>query len=200
MPDALQLPDRVLVDRLLDGDPEAADLFVTRFTRLVWAILAREFPSLSHEQKEDLYQTVFARLWDDDYRRLRAWTGEGNLAGYLAVTVRHLALDYVRRSNRERPELDAEPAADDPAPDELAWLEEQRALVRQLLEDCSEQDRRIYDLRVAGRSYEEIAAELDVTVNLVGVRLNRLVKKLRDRLDTTRPLATTATTSKTRKK
>ena len=128
MPDALHFPDRVLVDRLLAGDPEAADHFVTRFSRLVWAVLVRDV-GMVHPQGDDVFQELFLRLWEDDYRRLRNWPGEGDFAGYLVPIVRHLAIDHVRgrRPEREnplpRPDEQDEPSTSEPDAEELAQLD-----------------------------------------------------------------------------
>ncbi len=205
MPDALHLPDRVLVDRLLAGDTEAADLFVTRFTRLVWAILARDF-RVPEDVREDIFQDLFEALWDDDYRRLRQWAREGDFAAYLCPIVRRRAIDHIRQQHPDRVRALPEPDADDdltdggPGPEELAWLEEQRAKVEQALEDCSPEDREIYRMRFAEeRSYAEIAHELDMTVNNVGVRINRLTEKLRAGIESAKLPVRLANNRKTRK-
>jgi RNA polymerase sigma factor (sigma-70 family) len=185
MTDALRMPDRVLVDRLLAGDPEAADLFVTRFNGLVWAILVRSF-RLRDDQREDLFQEVFVRLWEQDYRRIRMWSGDGDLASYLAPIVRHLALDRLRRSDRrEQPYPDPEgpagdPASGEPDPLELAWVQEQRDAVDRAVDGLIERDRELYRLRYEEQAtYEEISRRLAITVNNVGVRLARLTERLR---------------------
>jgi RNA polymerase sigma factor (sigma-70 family) len=140
MSDALHLPDRVLVDRLLAGDPEAADLFVTRFSRLVWAVLVRDI-GLVHPQGDDVFQDLFLRLWEDDYRRLRNWSGEGDFAAYLVTIVRHLAIDHVRGWQPERehplPDDQDEPSTSEPGPEELARLEEQYEAIERALEPAS---------------------------------------------------------------
>jgi len=185
MTDALRIPDRVLVDRLLAGDPEAADLMVTRFNGLVWAILVRSFRLRDH-QREELFQEVFVRLWEQDYRRIRMWSRAGDFASYLAPIVRHLALDRLRRPDeREQPLPDPEGPGDDPAtgepdPLELARIQEQREAVERAVNGLAAGDRELYRLRYAEQaSYQEISLSLEITVNNVGVRLARLTEKLR---------------------
>jgi RNA polymerase sigma factor (sigma-70 family) len=184
MSNALHISDRVLVDRLFAGEIEAADHFVTRFSQLVWAVLVRDF-RISQDLRDDLYQDVFLRLWEDDYRRLRLWSGEGSLASYLGPTVRHLAIDRLRTRLPERenplPESDDHdhPHSNEASQEELTWLEEQRLAVEQAVEALDERDRALYRLRyVEERPYAEIACELDATVNHVGVLLSRLTRQL----------------------
>ena len=128
--------DRQLIDRVLAGDTRAADAFVTRFTRLVWAILIRQ-TALAAGQVEDVYQGVFVRLWEDDYRRIRNWSQNGDFAAYLAPIVRHLALDALRRTPGDReqplPEADEPESAPivvgDPGPEELAYIADRKSVV-----------------------------------------------------------------------
>ncbi len=178
--------DRQLVDRVLVGDPRAADMFVTRFTRLVWAILIRQ-TALAAGQVEDVYQEVFVRLWEDDYRRIRNWSQDGDFAAYLAPIVRHLALDALRKSrpDRERPlpepdEAETEPIVGEPGPEELAHIGQRRELLEEALLRLSVQDNELYELRfVQELSYLEVSEQMGITVNNVGVRLTRLVDRLK---------------------
>ncbi len=178
--------DRQLIDRVLAGDPRVADAFVTRFTRLVWAILIRQ-TALAVGQIEDVYQEVFVRLWEDDYRRIRNWSRDGDFAAYLAPIVRHLALDALRKSpgDRERPlpepdEADTEPIVGDPSPEELAHIGQRRELLEQALLRLSVRDNELYELRfVQELSYLEISEQMGITVNNVGVRLTRLADRLK---------------------
>jgi len=177
-----QVSDRALIDRVLAGDPQAADQFVARFTRLVWWILLHRL-RLAPESAEEVYQDVFVHLCEDDYRRLRMWTGEGDLAAYLGPIVRHRGLDFINKDQREPlTELDSDLDQVDerPGPEEQACLDEQRDRLEQAVAGLGEQDRRLYKLRfVEDRSYREISASLEITVNNVGVRLTRLVDRLR---------------------
>jgi RNA polymerase sigma-70 factor (ECF subfamily) len=186
MPQTADVSDVVLIHRVVAGDSDAADLFVARFTRLVWWVLVHQV-RLPTEPAGEVFQDVFVRLWQDNYRRLRNWSGEGDFAAYLVPIVRHMALDHVKGHLPERyqrfPDSD-EPGSEpeDPAPGagELAWIEQQRELLEQAIAALDRHDRRLYELRfVEERSYREISVCLGITVNNVGVRLSRLVDRLR---------------------
>ena len=178
------MEDRALIARVLAGETPAADLMVSRFTRFVWAILVRQL-GLPRDLAEDLFQEVFVRLWEDDYRRLRSWSGEGDFASYLAPIVRNLALDRLRVNpdRHERPldsrdewsGLDGEPDAE-----ELAWIHEQREILRRAVGGLSERDRELVRRRYEQElSYREIAGAMNMTVNHVGVALARLTERLK---------------------
>ncbi len=181
-----RLSDVELIHRVVAGDAEASDLFVARFTRLIWWVLVHE-KRLDNESASEVYQTVFLRLWRDNYRSLRNWSGEGDFASYLTQIVRHLVVDLQRG---RRPELH-EPLSDPDEPgqepqtpevnaDEIAWVEQQRGLLDDAVAALDPPDRRLYEMRfVEEQSYREISSTLGITVNNVGVRISRLSERLR---------------------
>ena len=185
--------DQELISRVIDCDPAAADLFVLRFSRFVWAILVRSF-RLPQTQAEEIYQEVFLRLWEDDYRRLALWSGQGSFASYLGPIVRHLALDALRAQGRRQP-LDGsedrqgqEHRQSEPGAEELALVQEQRRAVEQALEGLGERDRELYRRRFGcEESYKEIAAAMGMTVNHVGVALKRLEVRLSGLVNAAKP-------------
>lgn len=167
---------------MIEGVPGAGDEFVLRFSRYVYAILLRNL-RLPGEVADDLYQQVFVRLWEDGFRRLRLWRGEDDFAGYLAPIVRNLAAEHFRRAARRpasgNPEEFEGIARDEPTPEELAAVEEQRRLVEREVEKLDSRSREIYRLRfVENRLHREIAEALGVQVSAVGVALVRLERRL----------------------
>jgi RNA polymerase sigma-70 factor (ECF subfamily) len=176
--------DRELVRAVTEGDRRAAEIFVVRFTRYVHSILHRDF-ELSKEIAEDLYQEVFVRLWDDNYRRLRNWRGEGDFAGYLGPIVRNLALEHFRRAgrdplpDRDSPEAREDPMDLEPTPEEQAAVDERRRAIERAVEGLDERKRELYRRRfVEGQKHREIAEAMGMKVRHVGVKLLRLEREL----------------------
>jgi RNA polymerase sigma-70 factor (ECF subfamily) len=182
------ISDRELVARVIARDDDAADIFVLRFSRFVWSVFVR-YSGIDETVACDLYQDTFTRLLDDDYRRLRMWRGEGSFVSYLGPIVRHIANDYLRARREfavgdgglddddDAPVFD--PPDDEPGPEELAIVQEQRRMLERAVGRLDERDRLLYRLRhEEDRPYKEIAAETGMTVNNVGVALSRLLKKL----------------------
>ena len=125
------LTDRELLRRVIDGEKTACDAFVVRFSRFVYAILHRNL-RLGPDLADDLFQSVFVHLWDDDCRRMRQWRGEGDFADYLGPIVRHLALGYLRSPRHKKEEsadgLDLDGLiGPEPTPEEEARVQEQRS-------------------------------------------------------------------------
>jgi RNA polymerase sigma factor (sigma-70 family) len=182
--------DRELIGAVIDGDPQAGDAFVTRFTRFVRSILLREF-RLRPGEADDLFQTVFERLWEEGCRRLRLWHGDGDFAPYLAPIVRNTALDYFRRAGRDplrdcgRDEEAFELlVGSEPSPEEQAGVEERRGMVEQALATLGSRDRELYRLRyVEERKYREIGEILGMNTNSVSQALWRLERRLERLVD-----------------
>jgi len=169
---------------VLEGDAEAADLFVFRFSKFIWAILMRHL-QISFDDAREIFQEVFVRLWEDDYRRLRTWSGRGDLASWLAPLVKHLASDHFRKTDRHGSGEDGEGRLievvdPEPDPELLALISESRLAVQKAYEALPKFDQQIIGLRFQKeKTYREIAALLAITVSNVGVRLSRALERLR---------------------
>ncbi len=169
---------------VLEGDSEAADLFVLRFSKFIWAILVRHM-QISSDDAEEIYQEVFVRLWEDGYRRLRTWSGRGNLASWLAPLVRHLASDHFRKTEPEVPDTDREgrqieQVDPEPDPGVQILITETRAVLQKALMALPNADQELLRLRFfEARTYKKIAELLQITVSNVGVRLSRVLERLR---------------------
>jgi RNA polymerase sigma-70 factor (ECF subfamily) len=135
------------------------------------------------EESQDIAQETFLRLLKSPPSGQR----EHNVAGWLFTVATNLGLNAVRgRSRRTRREqsLPAEPVA----PDALAEVvaEEERDLVRAVLDEMSERQRACLLLRHGGLSYAEVAAQLGVAPGSVGTLLARSEREFR-RLYETQP-------------
>lgn len=127
-------------------------------------------------------------LVHDTYERaLRAWdryADRGNLRSWLVAILNNLFIDRCRR-NRRAPRIEAldevEVAAPEPgAPP--AWTRVTHQQVDAALATLGVDFRRVYELHALGRSYDQIAAELQIAKATVGTRLVRARKKLKDAL------------------
>ncbi len=171
--------DRELIDAVVRGEPGAADRFVDQFSAFVWAVLARDL-GVPRDQAGDLYQELFERLLENDYRRLIMWRGEGSFVSYLGPIVRRLAYDRLRaRKEVQEGEEGREIADPQPGPEDLAVVEEEQAFLMDALAALKPRDRALIAKRhLEELSYKEIAREMGLTVNHVGVALGRAEKRL----------------------
>jgi RNA polymerase sigma-70 factor, ECF subfamily len=127
-------------------------------------------------------------LVHDTYERaLRNWDryGEqGNARAWLVAIMNNLFIDHCRRQKR-RPQSEeigtVELAQPEPqVPPQWTRLDEKQ--VMRALANIGVEFRRVYELHARGKSYDEIAAELQIAKGTVGTRLLRARQKLRDQL------------------
>jgi RNA polymerase sigma-70 factor (ECF subfamily) len=139
-------------------------------------LFARQWTA-SRADAEDVVQEAFVRFW-------RAHHRVADPAAYLYACVRHCALDWQRRRQRQarreaaaaRPE--AEPWFAGPAEQN-----ERRTAIEAALLRLPEDQREVLVLHLwGGLSFPQIAAALDISANTVASRYRYALAKLRKQL------------------
>jgi RNA polymerase sigma-70 factor (ECF subfamily) len=130
-------------------------------------------------------------LVHDTYERaLHAWGQLGDRSrarSWLVAILHHLFIDRCRKIVREFP-TDAEELESLELPDAGAsggpppWADITCQQIDTALASLDIEFRRAYELHVLGRSYQEIAAELNIALATVGTRLTRARRKLKTAL------------------
>ena len=191
---ALLPVDRDLLQRCLAKQPGSWNDFVDRFLPLVYHVVTYtahlRSAKLAPEDVEDIAAEVMLQVVADDYKLLRQFKGNANLATYLTVIARRISVhELTRRQNardairRGDSRLPAEPLDDGIAAQKsVDSLDEVEQLLRRLKGREREVVRQFY---LEGRTYEEISGELDIEVNTIGAMLSRARKKLRQMSTTT---------------
>ena len=100
---AVEQTDAQLVSRCREGDVDAWNEFVERFSRYVYAICSRGFRLAEHDA-EDVFQEVFARAFE----RLSELRSDDAVRPWLAQLTRRLCIDRLRLLARDTPS-DTEP-------------------------------------------------------------------------------------------
>ena len=107
----------------LEGDKQAWDDFVQRYSGVIYAAVGHVFGSrgagTTGRTPEDVAQDVFVRLVKDDYRLLRKFEPQrASLETWLTLVARSVAIDCLRKRRLETSGLDPSqiPAAE-PTPD-----------------------------------------------------------------------------------
>jgi len=186
--------DRELVVAVVAGDRAAAALFVERFFRFIVAIAGR-YATSSRSLARNVSQNVIEKLWDDDFRALRMWNGEGDFASYLAPIVKSRAIDYLRTPWARRVVVSGLPGGDgydtgplglpDRGPDahDALLAEERRRLLLAAMDQLGPRDREVLERRwIREESVSEIAEALGLNDNAAHQALHRALRHLRARL------------------
>jgi RNA polymerase sigma factor (sigma-70 family) len=136
------------------------------------------------ETAADLTQEAFLRFAE----HAPAGPAIAHPRSYLYRTAHNLAVDHVRRQQRERTDPVATDAiagvADDrPSPERTADGQSEVAAVREALLELPERTRRVFALaRIEGLTYAEVARRLQISESAVQKHLARAVKHVMQRL------------------
>jgi len=193
MADPIEGRDQIaaMVSRCIDGDEEAWEQFVRRYTGLVrHCVVSRMVAGglVPHRHDvSDIVQDIFLALAGDDRRRLRSLRDRGRPEGWLCIVSRNVTIDWLRRRHPEKPTATGD-LPERPAPGADNQRKElDRAQLRQalaeLFEELSPRDRVI--LRLAhdhGLKMREIAESIGAPVGTVTSAVTRAHAKLRQRL------------------
>jgi RNA polymerase sigma factor (sigma-70 family) len=176
-----QLTDGQLVARCREGDPEAWNELVERFSRYVYAIAVQAFKLPEHDA-EDVFQEVFTRA----YEHLHKLRDDEAIRPWLAQLTRRLCIDRLRAGEYEQPDDDIEPMDVD---DTISTLDESMA-VHQALAILPDSCRDILDRFFArDESYRTIGDALDLPSGTIASRISRCLAKLRVEMEGRNPEA-----------
>jgi RNA polymerase sigma-70 factor (ECF subfamily) len=186
----MNLPDRVLVERIRTHDAAAFEVFFAHHRQKVRRHLMR---MLRHEETvEDLTQETFLRVWT----RADQWDGRGECRAWLLRIATNLALNLLRAQRRRREvplEVPPNLLTDDdegmlpgwmidavsPGPEVLCEQSERFALLRRLVERLPEEKREVIHLvHEAEMGIHEVAEQLGIPEGTVKSRLYYAKKHL----------------------
>ncbi len=169
-----------LVTRARDGDVQAWDALVARFTPLIWSICRRY--GLGRADADDVRQSVWLHLVD----HLGKIREPAALAGWLATTARRECVHLVRAARGPHAivyALDAENLADERAGAAEAELlaAERHAALREAVTHLPTECQRLVGLLTADppMPYAEISARLAMPVGSIGPTRNRCLDRIR---------------------
>lgn len=164
-----------------EGGEEAFAQLVELHEKRVYTLALRM--TGNQEDAADVAQEAFLSAW----KGLPNFRGEAGFSTWLYRLTSNAAIDYLRKTRRQRAEVsleDAPPGMElpDPAPtpQEQAEAESLREAVRWGLGELSPEHRQALDLREYQElSYEEIAGRLGVDLGTVKSRISRARAALR---------------------
>jgi RNA polymerase sigma-70 factor (ECF subfamily) len=175
------LTDAELVQRCRNGEAQAWNLLVERFSRYVYAICVQGF-RLREQDAEDVYQEVFTRV----YTRLDSLRDDAAVRPWIAQLTRRLCLDKLAAGSREQPVDEVEQAEREETLEEL----DEAFAVREALAGLSDACQEILDRFFArDESYRTISEELELPPGTIASRISRCLRRLREELEGRNPNA-----------
>lgn len=171
-----QLTDADLVSACLEGNQDAWEELVNRYSRLIYSIAFKS--GLNADDAADVVQNVFVTV----LRRLESLRERDRFSSWLITTARRESWHY--KSSKREQVLDEEVEAIDPKESTensmIAW--EEAYLTRRAIDRLGERCRRLLTaifLTEERPSYQEIGAELGIAVGSIGPIRARCLKQLR---------------------
>lgn len=191
MPGGDTLADRELVARCVAGDGQAWQQLVEAHESTVYfairsALTLRDRAS-SDELVRDLQSEVFYRLVRRGGARLASYSGRCSLKHWLKVVAGNFVIDYLRKRRADcslddpvqAPLRESLPARE-PTPEAALEHRQRRALLRELWNRLSAEDRRFVELYYVDElGFAEVAEAMRTSVAATYTRKNRVTAKLR---------------------
>lgn len=181
----------------LAGDPTGAERIVSTFAGVVREAIGRFLAFRVRSRMDlvdDLTHEVFLSLFREDGRKLRTFAGRHgcSFGGWLKVVAVRLTIDRLRREGRvdalddDSPrmlELRRSLRTQEPDPETAMQGSEAADRLHQALRQLGPKDRLLAELHlVRGRSLDDVAEVLGVTMNAAYVRKSRVLERLRQML------------------
>jgi RNA polymerase sigma factor (sigma-70 family) len=173
---AVEETDAQLVSRCREGDADAWNEFVERFSRYVYAICSRGF-RLAEQDAEDVFQEVFARAFE----RLSKLRSDDAVRPWLAQLTRRLCIDRLRLLARDTP---SETGLDEQEVEDVLATLDDAMTVCAALDKVGDPCREILDrFFCRDESYRTIGDHLEIPAGTIASRISRCLDKLRSELD-----------------
>jgi RNA polymerase sigma-70 factor (ECF subfamily) len=176
-----------LIERCLQRDKKAWDLFVQKYSRLIyWAIRKRLVASSFTFNQDDIdciFQEVFVSILDGDkFLQLRETK---TIASWLAIIASNKSVDFMRRKIKENQRIipDLPESFNNVFKEELE-KKDLAGLVSSAINNLSAKEKIIVSLNlIENRTHREIAAFIGMPVNTVSTIIVRAKEKLKRELN-----------------
>lgn len=167
-----------IIDKLRQGDPAAFNVFVTRYRDEVFRICYRIL--LNADDADDIAQEVFIEVM----RSVGQFRGDSSITTWLYRIATNKALNLLKRRSRfsiwSALEEKASQHPDSALASDFIEFSETELALRAALDQLSPDQRVALTLhRYEDLSYQEIAETMQITVNAVGVLINRARNNLK---------------------
>ena len=181
MKDKVLDSDAELLCRMADDDQEAFTSVYRRHWESLFISTVRVIGN--REDAEDIIQEVFTSLWN----RRKVLNLNGPLAGYLQVSVKYKAINYIDRNITRRHYLEALSKVADAGtaatPEVLLRVKEVQELIQTVIGNMPPKMREVFQLsRREHLSHKEIAIRLGISEETVKKHIQHAMQLLRSAL------------------
>lgn len=124
---------------------------------------------------DDLFQEVYIKVWNN----LESFRNESNVNTWIYRIATNAAIAFVaNRTKHTKRNSDLDPNTKLSYPEKRFYSDEKIAKLYQAISTLKEKDRLLIGLVLDENSYAEISKIMGFTISNVGVRINRIKKRL----------------------
>ncbi len=188
------LSEKELLNTCIQGSKEAWDAFVEKYTKLIYHSINKTFRTYSadflYHDKDDIHNSVFLSLIENDYRKLRQYEGKNGctVSSWLALVTNRFTINHIKKAKRSKHiegdppgNVDVRERVSNPQPqpgDELS-VKESLEILKELVNNLKVDDKLFIKLYYEKElPPEEIAEILKCEVSTIYSRKNRIKEKL----------------------
>lgn len=176
------MEERALTRRLMEGDEQAFTLLYHKYSPTLYLNILKLVKA--EETALDLLQELFVKIWN----RRETIDPDKEFRAYLFSITYNLVRDFFRKAAREKRLEEQLVALTTECYEHIEQFLQQKEtaeILDKAIDTLPLQQRRIFILcRVEGRSYEEVAAMLQLSIATVGNQLSKATKAIRNQLNT----------------
>lgn len=183
----LKMEEVQLIERCLKKDKKAWDIFVQKYSKLIYWAIRKRLGVSSFEYSQDdidcIFQEVFLSILSGD--KLLQLRNMKTIVSWLAVMTSNKTVDFMRRKIRETKRLVLNPPElkDDRHIQDL-FDKDLLNIVNETMNVLSSKEKVIISLNlIENRTHKEISKILCLPVNTVSTVIARTKEKLRKELD-----------------
>lgn len=183
--------DRILIKSCLNADKKAWDAFVEKYSQIIKIAIERTLikysPGLNKEIVEEVFQSVFLSLIENNFKKLRQFSGKSKLSTWLFTISINKTIDYLRINTKhsacgDEAVIERTPSRN-PSQQEVVEKTEEKKLFEKLKTDLTGREQFFVELfYMRELSVKEIAKIMYITPNNVYQLKNLVTEKLKELL------------------
>lgn len=187
--------DFKLLTECTSGNREAWDIFVKRYSKLVYYSITKTLKSyisyLPQEDVEDIFNNIFLSFIENNYKKLRQFEARHGctLSSWVRLISIRYTIDFLRSqrkhismnddSNTRRPFIDTLPTNQVSFEKQIEFTETERA-IKMAMDALPSSDKLFVKLHYEKElPPEEIASIMNISVNTVYSKKNRIKEKIK---------------------
>jgi len=192
---SLMADEKGLIARIRKGEREAWNELVDNYGRLIYYAIQRtlEMKGLRRgpEDVQDLFQSLFLHLAEDNGRRLLSYTGKHqcSLATWIRMLTINYTIDFIRRQAKYSFQVEFEEVA--PEEFERSWFEgpkdadarldekSREQKLAKLISELDKEEQTFLQLCLSGMTIKELAKLYKASTANIYSRYSRLKEKLK---------------------